>query len=824
MKKVFIGLLLAVGVWSVMASVHAAPAPATAQRRGAPVTAAAPASAGVAGRGVSAPAGNATSAAPSAAGVRAATSVAARTTAARSGVTPVAAAGPKSAGVAARAATTQAVMQSGTKIAAAGTNTVVSEACRTKYEGCMDSFCMLDNDNGGRCLCSNRKADLDKVAADISKMNTASFNMADRGVERINMGSSADNVMGNVNAIVDQETQKAMGDSSTTPSNAPPTNDPLAAWNTISFDDDGETYTDPLAGKTGDTLHAAVRDICLGQMPECATEKQMLVMLYSQHIQSDCVTFENGLKVLQQDAQTKLQTAQRNLRAAAVDQYNKSNEYDEGQCAAAFKKCMQTTAGCGDDFVNCASVSAIDATNFTTGAQKQYSSKFVSSNPKCIDTSAQNRSSSKLASNSTKCDIIGPTGSAITVSMSTMDAVLAKRPMCDNVTQSCQAVVQADKDRVWNIFLADIGPTLKSAELIAESNLRQNCIGNISDCFQKACRDTMDPNNPEGSFDMCLSQPGSMLNVCKVQLNACGVDTTSQTAAAKSDIWYYITARLAAMRVDACTTQIKSCLQSEDRCGDNYGQCTGLNIDTVIEFCPIELLTACNKDDIEDRIYGILLGISNEAQTKCQALVDAKMTEICGDTSDCPKMADNTSFGTEGLSAIDDTDGGIKIVGLVDFNNLMADQTQKVNNISITRRSFLQTYTPSGKGNQFLTQSQQTASSVGRIADSFIARLSGDEQIKACIEGRDVAKTLGTRAAASLTKARVDTTKAAQFPNLLDDAITTINESALRIGRQNYETKFNKLVKDATQRLQDNEATRGAAGLCYDPAIFGPIK
>ncbi|MBP9999568.1 MAG: hypothetical protein KBT14_02625, partial [Proteobacteria bacterium] len=54
----------------------------------------------------------------------------------------------------ARAATTQKAVNSGTKITGATANTVVSEECKTKYYGCMDSFCMLDNTNGGRCLCS----------------------------------------------------------------------------------------------------------------------------------------------------------------------------------------------------------------------------------------------------------------------------------------------------------------------------------------------------------------------------------------------------------------------------------------------------------------------------------------------------------------------------------------------------------------------------------------------------------------------------------------------------------------------------------------------
>ncbi|MGN0916807.1 MAG: hypothetical protein ACI4NZ_01205, partial [Candidatus Enterousia sp.] len=86
---------------------------------------------------------------PSAPAVAARSATTGRTTVAR-GSAPAA----QPAGVAARAATTQKVISTGTKVASATQNVVVSEECRQKYEGCMDSFCMLDNTTGGRCICS----------------------------------------------------------------------------------------------------------------------------------------------------------------------------------------------------------------------------------------------------------------------------------------------------------------------------------------------------------------------------------------------------------------------------------------------------------------------------------------------------------------------------------------------------------------------------------------------------------------------------------------------------------------------------------------------
>ena len=48
-------------------------------------------------------------------------------------------------------------------------------------------------------------------------------------------------------------------------------------------------------------------------------------------------------------------------------------------------------------------------------------------------------------------------------------------------------------------FLREVAPQVKSAELIAEDNARQNCVANISTCFQQACRDNIDPSDPDGS-------------------------------------------------------------------------------------------------------------------------------------------------------------------------------------------------------------------------------------------------------------------------------------------------------------------------------------
>lgn len=529
------------------------------------------------------------------------------------------------ASVVARAGTTQKVIGTGTKVASATKNVVVSEACQQKYDGCMDSFCMIDNDNGGRCICSDRNAELDSVLAEIEKLDQQSYQMATVGVEKIEMGADADAVMANVNSVVDALDKENNKTSARRSLN-------LDLWNTTIDDSDDDIWSsvDSMAssidGKTGDALYRAANSICVAQMPECGSELSMLQLMYSQRIKSDCSAYENSLKQQKNASANKLASAQQAMREAALEQYRNANKYDLGQCTTEFKKCMINTGGCGSDFANCASVAASDNTN--------------------VNKSRRGKS--------TTYSIKGAT-TTIEISSSTYDTLYAKKPLCENVTKQCVAVA----DQVWDTFLREVAPQVKSAELIAENNIRQNCIGTISECFQKACKDTIDPNDPDGSYDMCLSRPEAMLNVCKIPLNACGIDASSSAKAEESQIWQYVVARLASMRADACTTEVKECLQSADRCGKDYAQCVGLDTDTIVRMCPTEKLTACvqkykgNTSDLDEYLssvaQGIMLDIDNSMLTQCQNAADEAMIKVCGDTENCDGLALDDGLGGRSL-------------------------------------------------------------------------------------------------------------------------------------------------------------------------------
>ncbi|MBQ1928013.1 MAG: hypothetical protein II179_03020 [Alphaproteobacteria bacterium] len=513
----------------------------------------------------------------------------------------------------------QSVISTGTKVAAATENTAVDQVCWAKFSGCMDSFCMLDNANGGRCICSDKNAEYDAILQEIQNLDDQSYQLATVGVERIEMGDAVDAVMSKTDSVTKRVTADAAKSKRQSLD--------LSSWNSLDldFDADAEDIFDfssdgvSIANKTGDALYRAAAKLCSAQIPECKSQSTLMDLMYKQRVRSDCTAYENSLRAARTQSAQKLYAAQSAMREAALEQYRNANKYDLGQCTVQFKQCMQTTGGCGDDF---------------TG---------------CVDLAARANSMVGLTGNTTtrKEKTIKGTSSKIKISAETYDTLEAKKALCMTVTQECVNV----RDQVWDAFLREAAPQIKSAELIVESNLRTSCISNISNCFQKACHDTMDPNDPEGSYDMCLTRPDTLRSVCKVEIDPC--------EAAEPAIMDYVRARLKSMRVDSCTNEFKACLQSEDRCGEDYTQCIGLDTDTIVDMCPAEKLTGCTykygsdtktvKQTLADIATGIFLNIDNNMLTACQKAANAAMIKVCGSTENCNELIADNGLGSRSL-------------------------------------------------------------------------------------------------------------------------------------------------------------------------------
>jgi len=525
--------------------------------------------------------------------------------------------------MAARAGATQKVINMGTKVAKATENTTVSKECQDAFNGCMDTFCMLDNTSGGRCQCSDRNKELDLVLEEIMKLDEQSLAMATEGVERLQMGESADEIMARAKAAADNvigvKSSSGTGVSNQTKARKLDLN----AWKNNSLfaeDDDDDVFaadnllqpgSDDFSSKTGDALQTAAIGLCVKQIPaECSASSSFLQLAYAQKIRSDCTAYENSLKQQRSASAEKLQTAQKALRDAALEAYQNENKYDFGQCVTQFKLCMQTTGECGDDYSGCVADTAI------------------------LDTLYNQKNSKKgVATTAIK------TGSTtVTISSATYDILNTKKVMCEFVTKQC--INANKKGEVWQQVLKDLAPVVYTAEYNAASNNRMNCISTVVNCVQKSCGSQW--GDGTDNFDACLSDPNSIDNYCKLEYQRCGDgDATSGRDTTMGSVRSYVMAKLAALKVDKCTQDVKECLLSEDRCGEDYSGCIGLDSDSIVDLCPTAKLLSCQNRERTDgaeavREYiaqiaqGLALNIDNKFATACQNAVDAAFSRVCG--------------------------------------------------------------------------------------------------------------------------------------------------------------------------------------------------
>lgn len=707
---------------------------------------------------------------------------------------------------------------------------------------------MLDNMNGGRCLCSDKNAEYDSILAEIQSLDEQSYQMATVGVEQIEMGAGADAVIAKTQEI----TKKLEKDAANAKRNALD----LTLWDASDdiFDSDAmdifalSSDETSVTNKTGDALYRAAAKLCNKQIPECASQSKMMEMMYQQRIRSDCTAYENSLRQQRTQSAQKLATAQSAMREAALEQYRNANKYDLGQCTVQFKQCMQTTGGCGDDFSGCVGlIQEATTKSMKSGANSQFS--------------FNNIKTKKIKSNS----------SSITIAQSTYDILESKKPLCMTVTQQCVNVA----DQVWDTFIREVAPQVKSAELISESNLRTSCISNIANCFQKGCRDRIDPNDPDGSYDMCLTNPETLENTCKVEIAPC--------KAAIPNIMDYVKARLASMRVDSCTREFKACLTSEDRCGDDYTQCIGLDTDTIVEMCPADKLPGCkyattnnpDKDvynNLTEIATGIFLNIDNNMLSACQRALDTAMLRVCGDTENCDDLVVDSGTGTRSvkyevcLNEINDDNTLTeiycrdsldsyskdeikytqdqankqvllgKLSGIVYWGNITYTENPKPGSNNITEISFTDedTYRALLKEQEIpITPQDDEAihervfnmelSAIQTAFDNAINTIESDQVVQYCMNGR---KFQGYQETLGIT----DNTKEPRFQNLTRQVRQMIANSALKNARENYMKKYDeemeRMMSDqvkTAQMIDKDKAKDKAAELCVAYGNMGTL-
>lgn len=718
-----------------------------------------------------------------------------------------------------RAAATKKAINMGTKVATATENTVVSKECQDAYYGCMDAFCMLDNASGGRCQCSDKITELDAILEQIMKLDEQSMRIATEGVETVEMGEFADEIKSRTKSIEGEITSD--GNKKDTTTTAKKKTLDLSAWNNSSlFDDDdfdfdsgakgGGNIANNLSDKKGDELHRESAKLCTTQLPnQCKESASMLQMTYAQRIRSDCTGYENSLKQKKSESAQKLQTAQKAVRDAVLEDVKNKNKYTtEGECVVAFDQCMQTTAKCGADYTGCVADDTVLLMNTTTG-----------------DTDQDRAQKVKTAQ-------IKTSASAIGVSANTLAMLTDKAPICESVLKQCVNV----RKGVWASYLKMIAPVLKTAEVIAEQDRRMNCVNSIVECYKKGCAAQW-PDEESADYDMCLADPSIVGNICKTQIERCSIAGTGDK------VMDYVKAKLASLRVDKCTKEIKECLTSEDRCGENYSGCIGFDTDTIKNLCPSDKLVACREEFpdsnqggvhskvayesyIERIMTALSLQIDNSLLTSCQNAVDDAIINACGDKTGCPKANISTEAVTDLLrvelcAQVGETE---KCVGdplaLNDDEITQNSFSVKIKGApEISKISYSSNVATDDSGNRTVTKTstdmfsttdgdEQTKKIVDMLNNAWkskVQQIESDPKVSACLNGR----VINDNSTASSNLSSV-----ARFGNLTQSVRLDIADTLLNRVWEAYNKSLTQLnskeVPALAKRLSDKLASATA--------------
>lgn len=687
----------------------------------------------------------------------------------------------------ARKTVSKDVMNTDTKIVSATTNTLVDEECQNSYFGCMDTFCMVENIAGGRCQCSNKHATLSAQLNTLMADDERAENIAQYGADFVNLERNLEDKSN----VVNSEKRKSISRSD---------------WDKMFSGTDDEDVqddfvsTDDIYSKRGDELYVAADKMCFEQTPQkCKSLEEMLKLLYVQKIKSDCIAFENSIKKQSGETKVKLADAEKSVRDAALKQYSESNQYGLGQCTKEFKQCIQTTGGCGDGFKACVMLSANENVD-KTGKKVTIANDLTS----------------------------------VEISASTVDNLQAKKILCESVLAKCAKV----KDSVWENFLKESAFDLKIAEANAESDLRGNCLTGITECYVKACREHFDVNDDKGSYDMCLTRPENYKSFCKVELEPCLNATGGSYAEPdKSRLWVGVMAKLSAMRVDACTNEFKSCIQDDDRCGEDYSKCIGLDVDDVVAVCPTDKLTACyreyagQKETVEQTLtrtaQGVLLNIESSLKDACQKAVDEAMLKVCGDTENCDGLLLDEGTGARSLE--------IKFCEIADNKYVNCKQTvaeildkelgKTVRNSDLSKTenerhafsgvitglinwqkvSWLKDNSGIMSADNYMEQVsfdsfvddkvkakiKTEIGGLGILIKNAISTIESDPKVQFCMTGRQVA---GLTMDSGFEQV-IGKNNNATFPNITQSARMAIIDSALLKAQENYNKKYSEIIQ-----------------------------
>ena len=172
----------------------------------------------------------------------------------------------------AKTAKKQAAIQSGTKVRAkVEVSGLYDQECYDAFYGCMDQFCISDNENGGSCACSDLNAGYEKELLKIKDILDKAEHIRTVEVEKIQAGANADIIFGGTRQYDEDGNILDVDELSAEDKKKQRQADLMAMFEENYEDEDEDIFGDvgeDIFNKTGNELYKAAEKLCYQQIPD----------------------------------------------------------------------------------------------------------------------------------------------------------------------------------------------------------------------------------------------------------------------------------------------------------------------------------------------------------------------------------------------------------------------------------------------------------------------------------------------------------------------------------------------------------------------------
>lgn len=255
----------------------------------------------------------------------------------------------------------------------------LNKSCQEQYNDCMDQFCAVIDANQKRCSCSSNISKYAKVEEAVKNANTQLNDVA----QRIRyVGLSADEIRAILNETEAEEEMSGKTDTSET-RNMLTQIEKLIKDPTVSvssYDSDTTTSLDldlDFSNMSADTfsldflntsssssfsnlrgaeLYSAAKRRCNTVITQCknaGATQQQITGNYDLAIDKDCISYEQGLKKMNETLLSNVKSANLMLQKARLAVLQNKNQYDIKGCISALETCMTDDMVCGEGYLKC---------------------------------------------------------------------------------------------------------------------------------------------------------------------------------------------------------------------------------------------------------------------------------------------------------------------------------------------------------------------------------------------------------------------------------------------------------------------------------------